>query len=59
MFYKNHSDKPTTISKAINIALPIARPTIKPIIKLVKQKQGCFAKNSSKRIRKNWVWKFL
>ena len=40
LFYKNHLNKLTAISKAINIAPLIARPTIRPTVKPIKQKQG-------------------
>ena len=45
-FHKDHSNKPTAISKAINTAPPMARPIIKPAAKptirlmALKQKQG-------------------
>ena len=42
LFHKDHLDKPTATSKAINIARPMARPTIKLAAKptALKQKQG-------------------
>ena len=36
-FHKDHLDKPTTTSSAIDTASPMARPTVKPT-KLLKQK---------------------
>ena len=39
LFHKNHLNKPTVTSPAINTILPIARPTVKPIEPL-KRKQG-------------------
>ena len=33
LFHKDHPDKPTAISKAINTASPMARPIIKPAAK--------------------------
>ena len=40
LFYKEHSNKPTVIFKAIDIALSMARSTISPITKPTKWKQG-------------------
>ena len=43
LFHKNHPDKPTTTSLAIDTASPMARPTIRPTVKTskaFKQKRG-------------------
>ena len=60
LFYKDYSDKPTAISKAIDIAPLIARPTIKLAAKstirptALKQKQGRpSGKSTNKRAKKN------
>ena len=69
MFHNEYSDKPTTTSKAINIALLIARPIIKPAAKPTasKQKRGQEAAETAigllkqnpgqpaKRAKKNWA----
>ena len=38
-FHKDHPDKPTAISEAIDTAPPMARPTIKPAAKPTAPKQ--------------------
>lgn len=57
LFYKKHSNKPTTTSESIYIVIPIAKLTISLTIK-PKKKQNCSIKNISKRARRNWVWFF-
>ena len=59
-FHKNHLDKPTVISKAINTVPPMTKPTIepaaKPTVRLTasKQKQGWLPdKSTNKRAKKN------
>ena len=37
-FYKDHSEKPTATSPAVDSALPMARPTVKPARLITKQK---------------------
>ena len=37
-FHKDYPDKPTAISEAIDMVLPIARPTIRPTTRPTKQK---------------------
>ena len=60
LFHKDHPDKLTIISKAINTALPMVRPTIKPTTKIatgqLKQKRVRLTKDASKRTRRNWAW---
>ena len=55
-FHKDHPDKPTATSEAIDTAPPMARPTIKPAAKPTapKQKRGQPPGNSNnKRAKKN------
>ena len=54
-FYKDHPDKPTATSKAINTTPLMARPTIKPAAKptALKQKQGQPANSSNKQTKKS------
>lgn len=47
-FHKDHSDKLTIISKAINTIPLMARPTIRPTAKPTKQKQGRSANSTNK-----------
>ena len=57
-FYKDHSDKVTATSLAINTASPMTRPTIRLTVKFFKpskQKQGRPANNTNKRAKKNWA----
>ena len=50
-FYKDHPDKPTATSPAIDTAPPMARPTVKPTEPL-KRKQGRPAKGrATKRVK--------
>ena len=56
LFYKEHPDKPTATSEAIDIVLPIAKLTISPTTKFIKRKQGRSTKDARKRARRNWVW---
>ena len=51
-FHKDHPDKSTTTSPAIDIAPPTARPTVKPTEPL-KQKRGRPANSTNKRAKKN------
>ena len=51
-FHKNHPDKPTATSPAIDNAPPMARPTVKPA-EPPKQKRGRPANNTNKRAKKN------
>lgn len=46
-FHKNHLNKPTMISKAIDTTLSMTRPTVK-YIKLTKQKQSQLAQSTNK-----------
>ena len=52
LFHKDHPDKPTSTSSAIDIALPMARPTVKPT-ESPKQKRGRPANSTNKRAKKN------
>ena len=52
-FHREHPNKPTTTSKAINLALPMVKATICLNIKPIKRKQGCSTKNASKHTKKN------
>ena len=52
LFHKDHPDKPTATSPAIDTAPPMARPTVTPI-KPLKQKQGRLANSTNKRAKKN------
>ena len=61
-FHKDHPDKPTATSEAIDTAPPMARPTIKPAAKPTvrptapKQKRGRPpGKSTNKRAKKNWA----
>ena len=57
-FHKDHPDKPTATSEAIDTAPPMARPTIKPAAKPTtpKRKRGRPPGNSTnKRAKKNWA----
>ena len=53
LFHKNHPDKPTATSEAIDTAPPMARPTIKPTTEPTKQKQGRPANSTNKRAKRN------
>ena len=56
LFYKNHHDKPTTTSLAINTAPPMARSIVRLIAIASappKQKQGQPANSTNKRAKKN------
>ena len=53
LFHKDHLDKPTVISKAIDTASSMARPTIRPTVKPMKQKQGQPVNSSNKQAKKN------
>ena len=50
-FHKDHPDKPTATSPAIDTAPPMARPTVKPAGP-PKQKQGRPANSTNKRAKK-------
>ena len=52
-FYKDHPDKLTAISKAIDIASLMARPTIRSTAP--KQKKGQPVNSTNKRAKKNWA----
>ena len=52
-FHKDHPDKPTATSPAIDTALPMARPTVKPTA--TKQKRGRPANSTNKQTKKNWT----
>ena len=58
-FYKDHSEKPTATSEAIDTTPPMARPTIKPAAKSTtepaKQKRGQPANSAKKRAKKSWA----
>ena len=60
-FHKDHPDKPTATSEAIDTAPPMARPTIKPAAKPTvrptapKRKRGRPANSSNKRTKKSCV----
>ena len=54
LFYKDHPDKPTATSLAIDTTPPIVRPTVK-INKPSKQKQRWSANSTNKRAKKNWA----
>ena len=51
-FHKDHPDKPTATSPAIDNAPPMARPTVKPTGP-PKRKRGRPANSSNKRAKKN------
>ena len=51
-FHKDHPDKPTATSPAIDTAPPMARLTVKPT-RPSKQKQGRLANSTNKRAKKN------
>ena len=53
-FHKDHPDKPTATSPAIDTAPPMARPTVKPTEPL-KRKRGRPANSTNKRAKKNWA----
>ena len=53
-FHKDHSDKPTATSPAIDTAPLTARPTVKPTEPL-KRKQRRPANSTNKRAKKNWA----
>ena len=53
-FYKDHPDKPTATSPAIDTAPPMARPTVKSTEPL-KWKRGRLANSTNKRAKKNWA----
>ena len=59
LFYKDHSDKLTANSEAINIVPLMARPTIKSAAKLAtkptKQKQSRPANYFNKQAKKSWA----
>ena len=61
-FHKDHPDKPTATSEAIDTAPPMARPTIKPAAKPTvkptapKRKRGRPANSSNKQTKKSCVW---
>ena len=50
-FHKDHPDKPTATSPAIDTAPPMARPTVKPA-EPPKQKRGRLANSTNKRAKK-------
>ena len=50
-FHKDHPDKPTATSPAIDTAPPMARPTVKPA-EPSKQKQGRPANSTNKQAKK-------
>ena len=50
-FYKDHPNKPTATSKAIDTALPIAKPIVK--LTATKQKRDWLANSSNKQAKKN------
>ena len=52
-FHKNHPDKPTATSEAIDTAPPMARPTIRPTTEPTKQKRGRPANSTNKQAKKN------
>ena len=56
-FYKNHLDKSTATSPAINTAPPMARPTIKPA-KPSKRKRGRSANSTNKQAKKWAAFEF-
>ena len=51
-FHRDHPDKPTATSEAIDTASPMARPTLRPTA-TKKRKRGRPAKDASKRARRN------
>ena len=51
-FHKDHPDKPTATSPAIDSALPMARPTVK-LTEPPKQKRGQPANSTNKQAKKN------
>ena len=53
-FHKDHPDKPTATSPAIDTAPPMARPTVKPTGP-PKRKRGRPANSTNKRAKKNWA----
>ena len=53
-FHKDHPDKPTATSPAIDIAPPMVRPTVKPTGP-PKQKRGQLANSTNKQAKKNWA----
>ena len=56
-FHKDHPDKPTATSEAIDTAPPMARPTVKPIAKTAtgapKRKRGRPIGSTNKRAKNN------
>ena len=54
LFHKDHPDKPTITSHAIDTVPPMARPTIKPT-GLSKQKRGRLASSTNKQTKTNWA----
>ena len=57
-FHKNHPDKPTETSPAIDTALSMARPTVRPTATATappKWKRGQLANSINKRAKKNWA----
>ena len=64
-FCKDHLDKPTMTSPAIDTALPMAKPTVKPV-EPPKEKRRRLANNTNKRAKKwaafdfyrifGWIW---
>ena len=54
LFHKDHPDKPTATSPAIDTAPPMARPTVKPTGP-PKRKRGRPANSTNKRAKKNWA----
>ena len=58
LFHKDHLNKPTATSPAINTVPPMVRSIIRPTVKSFeppKQKQGQPANNTNKRAKKNWA----
>ena len=52
-FHKDHPEKPTATSLAINTVPPMAQPTIRPTAEPTKQKRGQPANSTNKRAKKS------
>ena len=50
LFHKDHPDKPTATSPAIDTALPMLSPTVRPT-ELLKRKQGQLTGRATKRTK--------
>ena len=58
LFHKNHSDKPTATSEAIDTAPPMARPTVRPTATATgqpKRKRGRPVNSTNKQTKKSWA----